>query len=583
MKNIGLKSAIVALAGMSFASCGDFLEIYPLTMVYEDNYWNEKADVDQIVTGCYTRMQDNDFLRRVFIWGEVRSDNIRGGSNSKYFNKEWDEGKIIDEDILSTNKYTDWSPFYSVIDRCNLVIERAPQVAEVDPSYLASDVQATIAEVTAIRALCYFYLVRTFKDVPYYTYAITNDEQPLNLPVTDGDEVVRNLIQDLQNVLPNALTAWPSVNGEDKSYARITQDAIRAMLADMSLWIGDYAAADRWAQQVIENKQRYFEENYSTNYLTDGYPLVPDGGQGMLQRGAGYALNFYGDGGGPESIFELEFTNDANDNEKGNTMVTDLYYRFYEEKDLPTGCGTYAPAIALWTEWSSPQLFKPVTGSTSNDIRRWSIAVNAVSNTTAAYMAKYAVSDMSTYMNSTTFSDVYFISGGRNWAKNDANWIFYRVSDMMLIKAEALLYMAGDDLTDERNDSLVHAAYDLIAAVSHRSATGGIDNYGSGSAASRSSLINFLFDERRREFLFEGKRWFDLVRRSRHDGNNTEYLIQQVSVKHSESASTVTGKLRNYMAMYWPYNYDEVRVNENLHQNPAYPESDDSSYESTTN
>ena len=56
-----------------------------------------------------------------------------------------------------------------------------------------------------------------------------------------------------------------------------------------------------------------------------------------------------------------------------------------------------------------------------------------------------------------------------------------------------------------------------------------------------------------------------------------------MGVKHSESASTVTGKLRNYMAMYWPYNYDEVRVNENLHQNPAYPESDDSSYESTTN
>lgn len=579
MKNIGLKSAIVALAGMSFASCGDFLEIYPLTMVYEDNYWNEKADVDQIVTGCYTRMQDNDFLRRVFIWGEVRSDNIGGGSNSKYFNSEWDEGKILDEDILSTNKYTDWSPFYSVIDRCNLVIERAPQVAEVDPSYLASDVQATIAEVTAIRALCYFYLVRTFKDVPYYTYAITNDEQPLNLPVTDGDEVVRNLIQDLQNVLPNALTAWPSVNGEDKSYARITQDAIRAMLADMSLWIGDYAAADRWAQQVIKNKMEYFEKNYSTNYLTDGYPLVPDVGQGMLQRGAGYKLNFYGDGGGPESIFELEFTNNPDDNEKGNTMVTDLYYRFYEEKDLPTGCGTYAPALSLWTVWTSSELFNKGTG----DIRRWSIAVDDVEKTGKAYMAKYACSDLSSYMNMSALEEATFQLGGRGWKKNDANWIFYRVSDMMLIKAEALLYMAGDDLTNERNDSLVHAAYDLIAAVSHRSVSNGIDNYGTGDAASRGTLIDFLFDERRREFLFEGKRWFDLVRRSRHDGNDTSYLIQQVQSKYTTASSTVTSKLRNYMAMYWPYNYDEVRVNENLHQNPAYPDSDNSSFESTTN
>ena len=58
MKKIWFKSAFLAMVGMSMTSCGDFLDIYPLTMVYEDNYWNEKNDVDQIVTGCYTRVQD---------------------------------------------------------------------------------------------------------------------------------------------------------------------------------------------------------------------------------------------------------------------------------------------------------------------------------------------------------------------------------------------------------------------------------------------------------------------------------------------------------------------------------------------
>ena len=151
MKKIGLKSAVLALLGMSVASCGDFLEVPPLTMVYEDNYWEEKADVDQIVTGCYTRMQDDDFMRRLFIWGEVRSDNVQRGVRPGLQSTSA-EGYILSENILSTNGYTDWSSFYSVIDRCNLVIEKAPQVAEVDPNYLPSDVQATIAEVTAIRA-----------------------------------------------------------------------------------------------------------------------------------------------------------------------------------------------------------------------------------------------------------------------------------------------------------------------------------------------------------------------------------------------------------------------------------------------
>ena len=139
MKKIWFKSVCLALAGLSVASCGDYLQIYPLTMVYEDNYWNEKNDVDQIVAGCYTRMQDDDFMRRVFLWGEVRSDNvIYSGAKLRNPNVESDEAKFVNENILSTNVYTSWAPFYSVIDRCNLVIEKVPEVAAADPSYLES-------------------------------------------------------------------------------------------------------------------------------------------------------------------------------------------------------------------------------------------------------------------------------------------------------------------------------------------------------------------------------------------------------------------------------------------------------------
>lgn len=276
MKKIWFKSAFLAMVGMSMTSCGDFLDIYPLTMVYEDNYWNEKNDVDQIVTGCYTRMQDDDFVRRLFIWGESRSDNTRKGFHPK-FSATSAEGYILSENILSTNAYTDWSSFYSVIDRCNLVIQKAPEVAEKDPNYLPSDVQATIAEVTALRALCYFYLVRTFKDVPYYTEAITNDEQELNLPATDGDVIVRNLINDLLAVWPNALKVWPKQSGKDISYGRITQNAIFAMLADMYLWIDDYSNAEKYAQMVIDYKTDYFKNNYSS--LLYGEWLSFDSGQ----------------------------------------------------------------------------------------------------------------------------------------------------------------------------------------------------------------------------------------------------------------------------------------------------------------
>ena len=162
--------------------------------------------------------------------------------------------------------------------------------------------------------------------------------------------------------------------------------------------------------------------------------------------------------------------------------------------------------------------------------------------------------------------------------KNDANWIFYRVSDMLLIKAEALICQMTEGAETDRNEELATEAFALIRAVAERATGSG--RSGLTYSNSKSTLLDMVYNERRREFLFEGKRWFDLVRRSRHD-NNTDYLIQQVRSKLGESAASATSKLGNMDAIYWPYNYDEVRVNDHLHQNPAYAESENSSFETT--
>lgn len=576
MKKIWFKSAILALAGLSTTSCGDFLDIYPLTMVYEDNFWTEKADVDQILAGCYTRMQDDDFMRRLFIWGEVRSDNVIANIGSPKYNNTSPEAYLSVENLLSTNTYTDWSSFYSVIDRCNLIIERAPQVAAVDPSFLESDVNATIAEASALRALCYFYLVRTFNDVPYYTNAITNDEQPLALPATSGDVIIRNLIADLEGVYSYALTAWPSQSGVEGNVSafRITQWAIFSLLADMNLWIGNYTAAADYAQRVIKYKTESFEGSYPSTYMVNGYPLFPDNDGVSLSRG--YAFNqLFGTGGSPESIFELYFSDRTDDNTKSNVMVRAFYYNFIQEGNTWAQFepGYFTPTDALERAASNgdTEIFP-----TSSDSRiRESLYLDPLSSGTSddSYrMGKYIFTSVT--LSSDNSQAVY---GGRT-EKNAANWIFYRVSDMMLIRAEALIYqMSGDG--SEHDDELGSEAFDLIKAVADRSAPRAT---GSGlvysNYSTKNSLIELLFAERRREFLFEGKRWFDLVRRSRRDGN-TDYLVNQVRSKFSSTTSI--SKFGNFNAIYWPYNYDELRVNPNLVQNPAYPETSGDSYEST--
>jgi len=84
--------------------------------------------------------------------------------------------------------------------------------------------------------------------------------------------------------------------------------------------------------------------------------------------------------------------------------------------------------------------------------------------------------------------------------------------------------------------------------------------------------------ERQRELMFEGKRWYDLVCRSRRDGN-TDYLRQQTLMKFTSNTSAISGKLAKMDYIYWPYNVDELKVNGNLKQNPAFGSGVDSSIE----
>lgn len=570
MKNIKIKSAILALAGFTLTSCADFLDITPLTLVVEDNYWNEKNDVDQIVTGCYTRMQDDDFMYRLFAWGEMRSDNVYIGNDLSTTSSEYN---LLRENILSTNAYTDWAPFYSVINRCNLVIDRAPKVAAVDPSFTQSDVNATIAEVSAIRALCYFYLVRTFRDVPYYTYAITSDEQQMDLPATNGDEIIRNLIADLESVQNNAIKVY---SDDDANYGRITQNAIHALLADMYLWIQDYSNCARYCQMVIDDKKKEFENNgYSYEY-----PLFPD-----VDRNGNTALAYqriFGEGGSLESIFELDFT-DTDDGYKSNNMVANFFYNYIGT----VKAGTIAPAQVFVTEFTTASIFLPTSSANAktSDCRLYeSVLADDFTNPSSSTIAKYVYTNIPT-ITLTNMSNVYSIYGRTQ--KNGANWIFYRVSDVMLMKAEALVNMISSDESvdamSEEDKARLKEAFELVKAVNDRSnMTVGASSLVEGDYDTKSAMSDLVLEERRREFLFEGKRWFDLVRYSRREGN-TQKLRDLVSQKFVDNASSATSKLTSMDAIYMPYNYDELRVNPNLHQNPAYGDGDgeNSSYETT--
>jgi len=173
-------------------------------------------------------------------------------------------------------------------------------------------------------------------------------------------------------------------------------------------------------------------------------------------------------------------------------------------------------------------------------------------------------------------------------ASDFANWIIYRLTDVMLMKAEAEVEMAGDvpegaTPTPEQL-ATYQDVFDIVMAVwrranNKRTSTTDLlkfDDY----ATSRKAMEDLVLDERQRELMFEGKRWYDLVRRSRRDGN-TNFLVGVVSRKGSSGGTAISSKLSRMDAIYWPYNNDEIKVNKNLVQNPAFSSGENDSYERT--
>ena len=554
----------------SFTSCEDFLEVKSLDKIALSNFWNEESDVENMVMGCYSAMQKQAWMDRAILWGEARSENLTGGER---ITDDTNMENVMMENLNSNNEYTKWINFYEVINRCNLVLHYAPRVAEKDPNYTQSELTATIAEVSALRALNYFYLVRAFRDVPFTMEAYIDDTQKMDLPATPMMEILDSLTADLEKVINGAVKFYPETTPALQT-SRITQDAIHALLADMYLWKQDYAKVVEHTDAVIQNKLQKYQEELdrlgSTNTgvldkLINGYPLLSDAYSGRNYYGMAFC-NIFGVGNSTESILELNFVDD--DTQLSNLAVSNRF------GSADKGRGYLRPSDLVANDVSDG-LFAVYLNR--YDTRNYENIYRLTA--TNFQVAKYASQDAMVNVK----ENPYITSNqSQRWPQErcHANWILYRLTDVMLMKAEALTLMVTESeggYSTEDNTRL-RQAYMLVDAVNRRS-------YGESETESalvytryrtKSTMLNLVYDERNRELMFEGKRWFDLVRRAVREGN-TNYLKTQAARKYTNNKSAAESKLSRLDAIFWPYNEEELKVNGNLKQNPAFGSGENSS------
>ena len=583
IKKVGLLG-LLGLIGLTQISCSDFLEIKPQNEIIMEQFWTEKADVEGIIAGCYSGLQSSNVVKRMMVWGEFRSENIGIGQN---INNDGELEKVLKENIDAKNAYTKWEDFYSIINRCNTVLKYAPEVAAKDPAYTQSELSAHIAEVTALRSLCYFYLIRAFRDVPYSSVAFTDDDMKMDLPATKFDDVLDSLIVSLEGVKSMAVKRYP-ITERLYQTGRITQDAIHAMLCELYLWKQDYDNCIRYADLVIDAKKAIAEENRTENQRSgtistnnteerfNGFPLLSDN-SGTNYYGEAYSMLFGSDSYSrqydQEIIFQLVFDDDP----RGNSMIANgAVNDFYGNVD--NKIGLVAPSDFLLDDIDKSNSRNIFADKNKKVDARMYENCNSNQKSINKFVTRTVDIDATATSNvKVTYGSAY--TGGQN----SSNWIIYRLTDIMLMKAEALtmkLREGVDQATLDYNEPLLDQAFSLINAVNKRSVceTTLTDTLVRGDYQTKNLMTTLVYQERQRELMFEGKRWFDLVRISRREGS-TQTLAAAALRKVTTGSTLIANKLVKMDAIYWPYNYEELKVNLNLVQNPAFSSGEDDSYQ----
>ena len=549
-------------------SCTDFLTIIPPDKIVHEQFWQTKEDVNGMLATSYLKLASTDAVSRAIVWGELRADNLTYEAS-----KTKDDIKyIVEANITDENSYTNWGIFYEAINYANLVIEYAPLVIPRDPDFQQGDCDVVIGEMYAMRALCHFYLLRTFRDIPMAMVPAINDSELPDYKQVHPLDALDMIMNDL-NIAEGLVRESGNYSSSSDNHGRITRNAVLAMKADVNLWRaafttyyktnGDanplananvqkyYAECIANCNAILDNLDAQYKDDNKhkpagTENVNDKYHLIYNVDEFLTENKTYQSKSFdqiFIDENSRESIFELQIDQNLCSQSSGNADNNTF-------KGLQFMYGAGVSDITPQVEVPKSFLDKKYE---KDDLRKYSFVnwpyAEGAETPKKLKVAKYIAN---------TSPAVSF----RAKDKVDANWIVYRQTDVMLMKAEALVLKDQPDLKE---------AFDIVNIINVRSR---IDTTRTKikNPLSEPTTVDvahdLVLDERLRELSFEGKRWYDLVRKALRE--NTTENIKFVADKLISGAASVKNKMVSIDNLFFPINVEELRFNKNLVQNPAY-------------
>lgn len=241
MKKITIKYLFITLAMMvSFLSCKkSFVDITPKGQFLSENYYADKDQAFSALIGVYDVLRKNSggFENMISMMNAGSDDNFAGGG-----------GPTDGAGIQGFSNYTlnstiipgsFWNDYYQGIFRANTLLAKLPATS-MDATLKAR----FVAEAKALRAYCYFDLVRLFKNVPLILGPLTATTM-YEVKQSPPADVYTQIEKDLLEAIP----ALPSTVPLSTDAGRFTKVAAQALLGKVYLYESKNALA---AAQFLE-------------------------------------------------------------------------------------------------------------------------------------------------------------------------------------------------------------------------------------------------------------------------------------------------------------------------------------------
>jgi hypothetical protein len=513
MKKIN-KIALLLVVLVSLGSCKKFLEEKPLSQVQVSDYFKSVKDINASLAGMYGSFQlemigdgVNKYGGKYHYWGEGRSDNF---DESGYTNSIMSQ--LAFNVLTSGNSVSNWEGLYRTIAVANNAIKYFPEIPKYDITATKTIVNNGLAQAYAMRAMCYFYIIRLWGDAPMRTAPYDDLAQEPKLERTSKDVLMDKII------IPDLLNAYELIQkGQTANIWNINEGAVAAMLADVYMWKagttsnnGDYANAVTWFQKLFTAK---------------GATGAAYGeGAANLEPTATWKNLFLNPAITKEAIWSIHWDNANNgcacipvSKMKSNNPVTvdSLIHADWKKNKLDTRV---------------TKTIDTLTGTNHQDKLLKYYNLSSVPTSTKP-------EDLSVYL------------------------VMYRLGDMFLLYAEAL-NKTGNQTKALSMLNLIHqrAGLPAILPTDPLVSTGGV--------LDAVKLEDAILKERQYELFGEGKRWFDLVR-TNHVNKIMDPIINRRTFYATKIPSTL-GFGSNMGRLLWPLYKTLLEDNSKLVQNQPY-------------